>query len=266
MLNFLKKVGWVLAWPWVAMICGIELLSCKTVAKRYEKDPTCLEPEERYNKVNKLVKHILYWKDIKIAYRGKTKLENKPMLFVANHKSNADALVILKTVLEQKVPNIVFVAKIELAASKIAPILNLIDTIYIDRENLRQAVQSINEQSEALQKNKVSVCIFPEGTRIEGNEFGEFKAGALGAAYKTYASIQPVVIYNSEGILDKDKGKGHKKDRVVDISYMPTIQPNEYMNVDKVIYAKRLQDKMYQEYLRLEKHHKDPIDNPKFEK
>lgn len=266
MLDFLKKVGWVLAWPFVAFICWCELMSCNTAAKRYQKDPTCAEPEERYNKVKKLVKHVLYWKNIKIAYRGKHKLENKPMLYVCNHKSNIDPLVILKTVLDQKVPYIVFVGKIELASSKFAGAANLIDTIYLDRENLREAIKAVNDQANVIQKEKTSVCIFPEGTRVEGDEFGEFKAGALAAAYKTYASIQPVVIYNSQGFLDHDKKWKHKGDNIVDISFMPAIQANEFINIDKTIFVKRLQKKMHEEYLRLQKHHTDPIDNPKFPK
>lgn len=266
MLKFLKKVGWFFAWPVMAIMCWIELMSCITVSKRYQKDPTCAEPEERFNKVNKLVKHVLYWKDIQIAYRGKQKLEHKPMLFISNHKSNVDPLIILKVVLEQRVPYITFVAKMELADTKWGKVASLIDVVYLDRENLRQAIQAVNQQAELIQKDKMSVCIFPEGTRIEGDEFGEFKAGALAAAYKTYASIQPVILYNTEGLLDKDKNHKKKRDRVVDISFMPAIQPNEFMNVDKTIFIERLKQKMYEEYQRLKNHHHDPIDNPKFEK
>ncbi|GAA5414633.1 lysophospholipid acyltransferase family protein [Ureaplasma ceti] len=266
MLDFLKKLGWVLAWPFMAIICFIELMSCNTAAKRYAKDPTCAEPEERYNKVKNLVKHLLYFKDIKIAYRGKQKLENKQMLFVANHKSNVDPLIILKTVLDQKVPYITFVAKMELASSKYAGVANLIDTIYLDRGNLREAIKAVNEQADTIQKEKTSVCIFPEGTRVEGDEFGEFKAGALAAAYKTYACIQPVVIYSSQGLLDRDKKWKHKGKRVVDISYMPVIQTNEFINIDKTIFVSRLQQSMHEEYERLAKVHNEPIDNPKFDK
>lgn len=266
MLKFLKKLGWILAWPFVGLSCLIKLQSCNVAAKRYLNDPTCAEPEERYNKVKSLVKSFLYWKDITIAYRGKTKLENKPMLFVCNHASNVDPLIILKTVLDQNAPHITFVAKMELANSKFAGAANLIDVIYLDRSNLREAIKAVNQQAETIQKDKVSVCIFPEGTRNDGEQFLEFKAGALAAAYKTYASIQPVVIYNSRGLADKDKHIKHTGDRQVDISYMPSIQANEFINIDKTIFVNKLQDKMYAEYQRLIKHHNDPIENPKAKK
>ncbi len=246
-MNILKKIGWIIAWPFVAIICYIHFISCNTSGKRYIKDPSCATVEERYEKIKKFLKYFLHWKNIKIEIIGKDKIDNKTMLFVANHKSNVDPLVLLKISLDQNIPYLTFVAKKELEGTKLGNIASLLDVIYIDRNNLRQVVKTINEEVDMLIKEKRSVCIFPEGTRIfNNNKFGEFKPGALEAAYQTYVSIQPVVIFNSSGLLDKNVKS--PKNRTVYVSFLNPYQAQNFINVDKVNFSKKLQKTMFDEY------------------
>lgn len=256
-MKFLKKIGWILSWPFVAIICLIHFKSCYTSGKRYLKDPTCATTDERYEKIKKFIKIFLYWKDIKVEIIGKDKIDNKVMLFVANHKSNIDPIALLKIALDQNIPFLTYVAKKELEGTKLGKIASLIDVVYIDRNNLREIVKTINSQVDLIVKDKRSVCIFPEGTRIFDNaKFGEFKPGALEAAYQTYASIQPVVIYNSSGLLDKNVS--HSKNRTVYISFLNPYNAQSYINVDKVNFAKKLENQMFEEYMKIkEKVEKD---------
>lgn len=257
-MKILKDIGWAISYPVAWIILAVRFLMIKSMAKRYRKDPITVDYEDRYQAVLKFAKLYLFIKNITINEVGKEKIEDKPMLFVANHKSNMDAIVLFKVLSEKPIPKPVFVAKQELAASKYADLFDLIDVLYIDRDNLRQMAEVANEQIDIL-KNKQSVVIFPEGTRVTGDEFGEFKPGALLAAYKTFSSIQPVVLYNTEGFIektDKDGNKYHNKtDRTIDINFMKLIQPIEFMNVDKNVFAKRLQKNMFDEYLKLRKDH-----------
>ena len=116
--------------------------------------------------------------------------------------------------------------------------------------NLREIVKTINNQVDLIIKDKRSVCIFPEGTRIFDNtKFGEFKPGSLEAAYQTYASIQPVVIYNSSGLLDKNVS--HSKNRTVYVSFLNPYNAQSYINVDKVNFAKTLENEMFKEYMKI---------------
>lgn len=249
-MKFFKKLGWVLAWPFVALICYINFASCNSSGKRYLKDPSCATVDERYEKIKKFIKYFLYWKDIKVEIIGKEKIDNKVMLFVANHKSNIDPIILLKIALEQNIPYLTFVAKKELQATKFGNIASLLDVIYIDRNNLREIVKTVNQEVDMIVKDKRSVCIFPEGTRIfNNNKFGEFKPGALEVAYQTYASIQPVVIVNSSGLIDKDVE--HSKNKTVYVSFMTPYQAQSYINVDKVNFCKKIENAMFEEYTKI---------------
>lgn len=249
-MKFLKKIGWILSWPFVAIICLIHFNSCNASGKRYLKDPTCATVDERYEKIKKFIKIFLYWKNIKVEIIGKDKIDNKVMLFVANHKSNIDPIVLLKIALDQNIPFLTYVAKKELEGTKFGNIASLIDVVYIDRNNLRKIVKTINNQVDLIIKEKRSICIFPEGTRIfDTKKFGEFKPGSLEVAYQTYASIQPVVIYNSSGLLDKNVS--HSKNRIVYVSFLNPYNAQNYINVDKVSFAKKLENQMFDEYIKI---------------
>jgi 1-acyl-sn-glycerol-3-phosphate acyltransferase len=82
-------------------------------------------------------------------------------------------------------------------------ILALIDTVYIDRDNIRQQFQLYNTQNNLI-KQKTSIVLSPEGTRISEDEFGEFKSGAFKIAFDNMIYIQPVVIYGTLGRMNKN--------------------------------------------------------------
>ena len=247
-MEILKTIGWILSWPFVAIICLIQFYSCSIAGKRYSKDFSCATDEERYDKVKKFLKFFFYWKNIKIELVGKEKLDNKIMLFIANHKSNIDPIVLLKLSLDYEIPYLSFLSKIELKKSMFANFASLIDTIYIDRNNLRSIVQTLNEEISMISDKKHSLCIFPEGTRIKSeNEFGEFKPGALEVAYQTYLTIQPIVIYNSLGVFDKGL-QNKKMKKTIYISIMNKYLPQDYINTDKVLFMNKLQSLMFEEY------------------
>lgn len=245
MLKFLKFIGWLLSFPFVTIWLLIEFKSCYVAGKRYKKDPTSSLKEERYEKVRKLVKHFLFWKRIKIENVGKEKIEKKVMLFVSNHKSNVDPLVILKFVLDQELPFVTFVAKKEIQNTKIGHIADLLDVIYVDRGNIREVPQVLDNMVKTLQ-GKSSICLFAEGTRVSGDEIAEFKPTLLEAAYRTHMSIQPTVIYNSEGLLDKNKKPS--KNRTVYISMLKNINSNSFINMERSILSKRIHEKISHEY------------------
>lgn len=248
MLKFLKFIGWLLSFPFLTIWLLIEFNSCYVAGKRYKKDPTSSLKEERYEKVKKLIKHFLFWKRIKIENVGKEKIEKKVMLFVANHKSNVDPLVILKFVLDQELPYITFIAKKEIQNTKIGYIGDLLDVIYVDRENIREIPKILNEMVNTLQ-NKTSICLFAEGTRVPGDEIAEFKPTLLDAAYRTHMSIQPTVIYNSERLLNRNKKPS--KNRTVYISLLETINSNLFINMERSILSKNIHEKISNEYKKI---------------
>ena len=81
--------------------------------------------------------------------------------------------------------------------------MRLLHCVFLDREDPRAALRSLNEATELLKKG-YSVCIFPEGTRNKGEEgtIQEFKSGAFRMASKAKAPIIPVAITNTRDIME----------------------------------------------------------------
>ncbi len=136
-----------------------------------------------------------------------TGLENipkdRPVVFAANHQGYAD-IPLLLTQLDKPNP---LIAKKEL--EKI-PMLRSwmaeLNCIFIDRDNARQAMDSLKRAGELLQEG-YSVSIFPEGTRNKGGELLEFKAGTIRLATRAKVPIVPCCIVGTQNMLE---AKGYR--------------------------------------------------------
>ena len=119
-----------------------------------------------------------------------------PTIFVCNHLSNADGLV-LDRVLRPIDPT--FVAGVKLAKNSVTNIgMNVVKTTHIvpdsaDHEGLKKIIR--------LVKSGESILIFPEGTRSRTGSMIEAKKGILLIARMTGAPIVPIGIHGSEQLL-----------------------------------------------------------------
>jgi len=75
--------------------------------------------------------------------------------------------------------------------------------IFIDRTNSKKALESINEAKRKL-VNGTSVVIFPEGTRSQTGELGQFKRGAFKIAYDLNLPILPITVIDTKNILPRN--------------------------------------------------------------
>lgn len=245
-MKILKKILWCFAIVFVWLGLLLKFLKAKRLAKLYNKDPISVDEERRLKFVYKFAKLFLFSKRINIEHVGREKIESKPMLFISNHKSNLDPIILFKEIYEQKVPRPIFVAKIELSTSKLSCILDLVDTIYIDRENLRNVFQVIQKETELL-KEKVCIVVFPEGTRVKGDEIGEYKSASLTPAFESMSSIQPVVLFNTENLLETHP-LSNKYDRTVYINFLNSFQPVNFITSQKDLFANKLRNLTQEEY------------------
>jgi 1-acyl-sn-glycerol-3-phosphate acyltransferase len=211
LFNFLHFLGL----PFVLLAFAIGLLGLKGKAKKYQKMGESYLAVDRYRVVYKLCKKVLYIKHVKVENKGFDKIPKKPVLFILNHKSQIDPIVLVRILFEQAgLPYFSIVSKIENTNSKIVnAAMRLIDTIYVDRGNLRQQYEAYEEQINAINAGR-SVIIFAEGTRIYQHEIAEMKPGAFKVAQKTYIPIVPIVIYGSSGLMDSNKQYKNKKKRI----------------------------------------------------
>lgn len=120
------------------------------------------------------------------------------IILAANHKSNLDPIFVAAAVKNRKVATI---GKKELFDNKIlATILNKLCVIPIDRDN--PGISTIKTILKKL-KEGYAVGIFPEGTRVKGNEFGEAKAGLALFAVKGKAKVVPISIISNYKLFNK---------------------------------------------------------------
>jgi 1-acyl-sn-glycerol-3-phosphate acyltransferase len=198
---------------------------------------------------------------IKTVHNEFSYIPNRPCLFIANHKSNSDGFAIFTALYQHRQThnqdsNPIMIAKSELNKkfSVVTPILDLIDTIYIDRKDIRQQVLAYMKQKDHL-KNKRSIVICPEGTRIFADQFGEFKPGALKIAFDTLTPIVPIVIYGSSGLMDSDKSN-IKPGRTIYTKFLPPVSANDFSGHNAVYYTEKLQQHMQNEYNTMNSNHK----------
>lgn len=120
------------------------------------------------------------------------------IILAANHKSNLDPIFVASAVKNRKVATI---GKKELFDNKIlAAILDKLCVIPIDRDN--PGISTIKTILKKL-KEGYAIGIFPEGTRVKGNEFGEAKAGLALFAVKGKANVVPISIISNYKLFNK---------------------------------------------------------------
>lgn len=134
--------------------------------------------------------------DIEVIGMENLKNINKPILFICNHLSNSDGLVLNKVFKEQ---DLTFVAGAKLSDNALTSIgINVTKTITIkpntaDKEAISKIVRTL--------KGGKNLLIFPEGTRSRTGSLIKAKKGVVLIQKLSKASVIPLGIYGSEKLL-----------------------------------------------------------------
>ena len=128
-----------------------------------------------------------------VEVQGQEHLDpERPCIYVVNHQSAFD-IPILSGLFPART---VLVAKQEIRSIPLFGwIYQATGNIFIDRSNRQAAVSRLREAANAIRERKVSVWIFPEGTR--GKVPGEllpFKKGAFNLAVEAGVPLVPIVV------------------------------------------------------------------------
>lgn len=125
--------------------------------------------------------------------------EKRPAVFIFNHQSGIDALVICR--LLQR--DFVGVSKKELESNPIlGPALSLAGTVFVDRFHPTKAASALEPAVDALRRG-LSIAIAPEGTRSSTHMPGPFKKGAFHIAMQAGVPIVPIVLRNTIDALPR---------------------------------------------------------------
>jgi 1-acyl-sn-glycerol-3-phosphate acyltransferase len=160
-----------------------------------------------------LVKLMPIWK-IKIEGREKA-VKGTTYVIISNHQSLLDILLINCLRLRFK-----WISKIEnIKLPFLGWYLRMAGYITIDRGNEESKMEMLEKSSGCL-KRKISIMLFPEGTRSLNSNIGFFKRGAFQLALEAQVPILPILIDGTGGILPKHglifNSGHHIKIRVLD--------------------------------------------------
>jgi 1-acyl-sn-glycerol-3-phosphate acyltransferase len=150
-----------------------------------------LNRERKLEEIKAWSQHTLEILGIQVLHETSvTKIEQSasPLMFVANHVSWVDALII------QSIQPSIFVAKAEVKAWPIVgSIAKGCGVVFVNRGSPSSARRMVDEVSSALHHG-YCVAVFPEGTSSEGSSVSLFHANLFEAAINHHIQIQPLAI------------------------------------------------------------------------
>ncbi len=126
--------------------------------------------------------------------------QTEAQVIVANHQSWFDILALFYVLPVE----LRFVAKKELFAIPFFGwALRALGHVRLDRGNLQAAIKAYEVASGYIREQRLSVLVFPEGTRSRTGRLQPFKAGPFVLAIQSGAPIVPVYVAGTFGILPK---------------------------------------------------------------
>lgn len=143
----------------------------------------------------------------------KIKETGEPVILISNHQSNLD----IPTLLGYLPLNFAFIAKKEMEKwPLIGKWMKALNCIFLDRKNVRQGMKDMKEAMKKVEAG-YSYVIFPEGSRSEDGNVGEFKKGSFKLATDTGVRIIPITLVGTYNIQSKKslKVKGNKDVKII---------------------------------------------------
>ncbi|NMM65293.1 1-acyl-sn-glycerol-3-phosphate acyltransferase [Clostridium sp. P21] len=191
-----------------------------------------------------ICKKMLYgyvekYADLQVNGLENLKTVKRPILFICNHLSNSDALVINNVLKEE---DITFVAGIKLSKNPLTNLgINITKVIPIkpntaDKDSISKIVKTLKAGN--------NVLIFPEGTRSRTSSMIKAKRGVFLVQKLSKASIVPLGIHGTDKLLPinkEDMGLEKFNYAKVTLSIGKQIEvPKKDENEDKHTYEERV--------------------------
>ena len=181
----------------------------------------------RYGKFGKF--QLMFWSSLIVKTSGLklnvTGLENydpnESYVVASNHRHLYDIPVLaIATKL-----NLKFIAKKELFRIPVFGwILYLVGMVKVDRKNSTKALESLKKAQQVAEEHKISLTVFPEGTRSKKPGLLPFKKGAFMTSINTNIPLLPISVEGTDKIL-----KGFKCiPRTINVHIHPPIDPSKY--------------------------------------
>jgi len=214
---------------------GLRLLHDSPLFRKMCKHKEKYSYEQRYESAMSIISYATKKFKVNLNAQGLNKIPESNVVFVVNHQAYFDPFI------SQVIPKkVVWVAKKEIRKFPfIGDIAESIDTIFLNREDPRDAVKMIKQATQVLKEGK-SLWVSIEGTRSKkaDHSMNPFKPGALKPAYKAQKTIVPMVICGSWKVLDPNYLKTPID---VDVVFFDPIEYKDFKDLS----TQELSDKLY---------------------
>ena len=162
---------------------------------------------------------------LKLNVKGEENLwSDRPAVFVFNHQSKADVVIIAKLLRR----DIAGIGKQEIKSE--TPILGKVlewgGVVFIDRSNAASAIESITPLVDSMRTERKSVVLAPEGTRTVSPTLAPFKKGAFHIAMQAGVPMVPIVIRNAGDVAPK--GDFVFRPATVDVEVLPPVDTSSW--------------------------------------
>jgi len=144
---------------------------------------------------------MLWMAGTRVVVEGREHIDpTLPTLFASNHQSSIDIPVLFVAL----PVNLRFIAKEQLRwVPLIGWYLQLAGHILIDRSNRTRAIASLDRAALEIARRKISLIVFPEGTRSPDGRILPFKHGSFGLALKARIPVVPVTLEGSAQVMPR---------------------------------------------------------------
>jgi 1-acyl-sn-glycerol-3-phosphate acyltransferase len=223
---------------WVSMassliLWGLAILSSVVIWPLFISWPTI---SGRWKIAKGLARFVLFFSGIRIVLDRAETLESKQCVYVSNHSSYLD-VVILTAVLPYRVS---FVAKAELKrVAFFGWTLTRLGCVFVERYDLKQTLEDAKRLGSLVQQGR-TLLTFPEGTFTRRQGLLPFHMGAFLMAVGAQVDISPIVMRGTRSILHPDSWI--IRPGVVNVKFLPRIAPTSDKMQDNWSRALSLRD------------------------
>ncbi len=139
----------------------------------------------------------------RVKLSGQDYLSSQSTIYICNHLSFIDALLLIRILPFSIVKNIFFGAKQKHLNSGLSSLL-IKSTHIIPIDVNQDLAQSVEQMGEVLKQGK-SLLLFPEGTRSRTGELGTFKRLFAQLAIQYSVPITPIVLFGTDRFLPPNR-------------------------------------------------------------
>ena len=163
-----------------------------------------------------------------------------PYVYIANHQNNLDLFVMSNAVQSRTVT-------IGKKSLKFIPFFGqlywLSGNILIDRNNKSKALNTMLAAAERINRDRLSVWMFPEGTRSYGRGLLPFKMGAFHIALEAAVPLVPVCMSSTHGQFKLNRWNNGKV--IIQLMAPVALPAREQMNIRE--FAQSMHQQMQQQ-------------------